>query len=81
MWTHLEQRSFKLTEAQYMEKLDGVAYLVGALGQTDKVRAFLKEPARSQKGLPARPVVGTAITIRFDLEPGVVEEWFGKGYQ
>ncbi|KAG2433568.1 hypothetical protein HYH02_012685 [Chlamydomonas schloesseri] len=81
MWTHLEQRSFKLTEAQYMEKLDGVVYLIGALGQTDKVRAFLKEPARSQKGLPARPVVGTAIFIRFDLEPSVVEEWFGKGYQ
>ncbi|EFJ48650.1 hypothetical protein VOLCADRAFT_90835 [Volvox carteri f. nagariensis] len=81
MWNHLEQRSFKLTEQQYMEKLDGVAYLVGALGQTDKVRAFLKEPARSQKGLPPRPVVGTAISIRFDLEPGVIEEWFGNGYQ
>ncbi|GLI69234.1 hypothetical protein VaNZ11_013809 [Volvox africanus] len=81
MWSHLEQRSFKLTEQQYMEKLDGVAYLVGALGQTDKVRAFLKEPARSQKGLPPRPVVGTAISIRFDLEAGVIEEWFGNGYQ
>ncbi|GIL51746.1 hypothetical protein Vafri_7671 [Volvox africanus] len=81
MWNHLEQRSFKLTEQQYMEKLDGVAYLVGALGQTDKVRAFLKEPARSQKGLPPRPVVGTAISIRFDLEDGVIEEWFGNGYQ
>ncbi|KXZ57019.1 hypothetical protein GPECTOR_1g920 [Gonium pectorale] len=65
----------------YMDKLDGVAYLVGALGQTDKVRAFLKAPARSQKGMPPRPVVGTAISIRFDLEPGVVEEWFGNGYQ
>ncbi|GIL92528.1 hypothetical protein Vretifemale_20045 [Volvox reticuliferus] len=81
MWNHLEQRSFKLSEQQYMEKLDGVAYLVGALGQTDKVRAFLKEPARSQKGLPPRPVVGTAISIRFDLEPGVISEWFGNGYQ
>lgn len=81
MWTHLEQRSFKLTEEQYMDKLDGVAYLIGALGQTDRVRAFLKERARSQKGLPPRPVVGTAISIRFDLEQSVIEEWFGKGYQ
>ncbi|GFR40741.1 hypothetical protein Agub_g1351, partial [Astrephomene gubernaculifera] len=81
MWSHLEQRSFKLTEQQYMEKLDGVAYLLGALGQTNVVRAFLREKARSQKGLPARPVVGTAVSIRFDLEQGVIEEWFGKGYQ
>ncbi|PNH04303.1 hypothetical protein TSOC_009553, partial [Tetrabaena socialis] len=81
MWVHLGQRSFKLTEEQYMEKMEGAAYLVGALGQTDKVRAFLQEPARSQKGLPPRPVVGTAITIRFDLEPSVIAEWFGEGYQ
>lgn len=27
-----------------------------------QVRAFLKEPRRSQKGLPARPVVGTAVS-------------------
>ncbi len=49
---------------QYMDKLDGVAYLIGALGQTDRVRAFLKERARSQKGLPPRPVVGTAVSVR-----------------
>ncbi|KAG2498067.1 hypothetical protein HYH03_003827 [Edaphochlamys debaryana] len=81
MWTHLEQRSFKMTEAQYMDKLDSVAFLVGALGQADKVRAFLKERAKSHNGLPPRPVMGSAITIRFDLEQSVIEEWFGAGYQ
>lgn len=37
MWIHLEQRSFQLTEEQYMEKLDGIAYLLNALEQTEKV--------------------------------------------
>jgi hypothetical protein len=45
-----------------------------------QVRAFLKAPAKSQKGLPRRPVVGTAISIRFDLDQAVIDEWFGSGY-
>jgi hypothetical protein len=45
-----------------------------------QVRAFLKAPAKSQKGLPRRPVVGTAISIRFDLDQAVIDEWFGRGY-
>lgn len=117
MWLHLEMTSFKMSEAQYQEKLDSAAALVNALGQTDKVRfapclllqsrlvhvamphtkcsvfkpvhvchavlqvrAFLRAPARSQKGLPRRPVVGTAISIRFDLDQAVIDEWFGQGY-
>eukprot|EP00775_Hariotina_reticulata_P001439 gene1439-1780_t len=80
MWLHLEQRSFKMSPQQYMDKLDGVAALVNALGQTNKVRAFLQAPAKSQKGLPRRPVVGTAISIRFDLQQSVIDEWFGQGY-
>jgi hypothetical protein len=47
---------------------------------TCQVRAFLSSPARSQKGLPPRPVVGTAISIRLDLDDSQVEEWFGAGY-
>jgi hypothetical protein len=37
MWLHAEQASFKMTQQQYREKLDGVAELVNVLGQTDKV--------------------------------------------
>ncbi|KAF6258579.1 hypothetical protein COO60DRAFT_1518042 [Scenedesmus sp. NREL 46B-D3] len=80
MWLHLEQRSFKMSVEQYTEKLEGVAAMVNVLGQTDKVRAFLNAPAKSQKGLPRRPVVGTAISIRFDLDQAVIDEWFGRGY-
>lgn len=38
MWLHLEQASFRMTPAQYAEKLDSAAQLVNVLGQTDKVR-------------------------------------------
>jgi hypothetical protein len=53
--------------------------VLGVLGCL-QVRAFLKAPAKSQKGLPRRPVVGTAISIRFDLDQAVIDEWFGRGY-
>jgi hypothetical protein len=32
------------------------------------------------KGLPRRPVVGTAISIRLDLTRAQISEWFGQGY-
>ncbi|KIZ03911.1 hypothetical protein MNEG_4050 [Monoraphidium neglectum] len=80
MWLHLGQRSFKLSPEQYAEKLAGVSQLVNVLGQTDKVRAFLNAPAKAQKGLPPRPVVGTAVSVRLDLDDSQVEEWFGAGF-
>eukprot|EP00200_Dunaliella_tertiolecta_P002289 CAMPEP_0202352704 /NCGR_PEP_ID=MMETSP1126-20121109/8784_1 /ASSEMBLY_ACC=CAM_ASM_000457 /TAXON_ID=3047 /ORGANISM="Dunaliella tertiolecta, Strain CCMP1320" /LENGTH=312 /DNA_ID=CAMNT_0048944957 /DNA_START=140 /DNA_END=1078 /DNA_ORIENTATION=- len=80
MWQHLEQRSFKMTEAQYIDKVDSVAYMVNVLGQTEKVRGFLSTSARSERGLPRRPVVGTAISIQLDLPPDVVQDFFGSGY-
>jgi hypothetical protein len=44
------------------------------------VRAFLNAPAKAQKGLPPRPVVGTAVSVRLDLDDSQVEEWFGAGF-
>ena len=49
-----------------------------AFNQDQVVMDFLKQPAKSQRGLPARPVVGCAVSIRLDLPPAVIEEWFGK---
>lgn len=57
-----EQRSFQLTEEQYMEKMDGVSYRLNVLGQTTLVRSFLQQPARAKGGLPKRPVMGTAVS-------------------
>ena len=46
-----------------------------------QVRAFLSAPAKSEKGLPKRPVVGTAISIQLNLDNAQVAEWFGAGYE
>jgi hypothetical protein len=72
----LEQRSFRLTEAQYEEKLANVAARLHVLGQTKRVRTFLQAPAKSQKGLPRRPTMGTAVSIMLDLTPAQVEAYF-----
>lgn len=45
-----------------------------------QVRAFLSAPAKSEKGLPKRPVVGTAVSIQLNLDEAQVAEWFGAGY-
>ncbi|KAK9810054.1 hypothetical protein WJX72_004043 [[Myrmecia] bisecta] len=78
MWTHLEQRSFPMTPEDYVDKLETIAYYVSAWGQEETVRAFFKEKPKALRGLPARPVVGSAISIRLDLPDAVIEEWFGR---
>lgn len=50
-----------MSEAQYIDKVDSVAYMVNVLGQTARVRDFLSQTARSERGLPRRPIVGTAV--------------------
>ena len=50
------------------------------LGRAGRVRAFLRLPAKSAKGMPARPVVGTAVSLQLELPPELVAEWFGAGY-
>ncbi|KAG1654504.1 hypothetical protein FOA52_006737 [Chlamydomonas sp. UWO 241] len=81
MWSFLEQRSFKLTLEQYEEKLDSIAYLLNAVKQADAIRTQLSGPARSQNGMPRRPVTGTAISLKLQVSEATVREWFGRGYQ
>lgn len=45
-------------------------------GQTQTVLDFFNQPAKSQRGLPARPVVGCAVSCKLDLPAAVIEEWF-----
>ncbi|KAK9831869.1 hypothetical protein WJX81_004053 [Elliptochloris bilobata] len=79
MWTHLEQQSFPMSETEYMDKLNNIAFYLGAWGQTEVVRAFFDAPAKSRNGLPGRrPVVGNAISLRLELPAAVIEEWFGR---
>ncbi|GMH45676.1 hypothetical protein BSKO_13639 [Bryopsis sp. KO-2023] len=76
MWVHLQQRSFPMTDGDYNEKLDGMAYLLNTWNRAEKVRKFLKAPRKSAKGLPSKPIVGCAVSIQLDLEDEVIEEWF-----
>jgi hypothetical protein len=65
---------------QYTLCLAGVSHVSHSIVSWLQVRAFLKAPAKSMKGLPRRPVVGTAISIRLDLDKAQISEWFGAGY-
>lgn len=45
--------------------------------QEEVVRDFFSKPPRPSRGLPARPVPGSAVSIKLDVDQIVVEEWFG----
>lgn len=47
-----------------------------AWGQDSKVVEFLKAPAKPRKGLPSRPIVGTAVSIQLDLDQAIIDEFF-----
>ena len=40
------------------------------------MRGYLAQPARPRKGLPAKPIIGTAISIQLDLDDATIDEWF-----
>lgn len=69
MWKYKEQKSFGLTEEEYMERLDGVA---GALRAWGKVKQVKDQIASSKQG----PRVGKAISIILDLDDETIREWF-----
>lgn len=77
MWVHLGQRSFPMTEEEYMDKADGICILLNAWGKQGQVRAFLKQKPKAKNGMPPRPIVGTAVAIQLELPPEVVSEWMG----
>ncbi len=60
-----------------MDKLGGIASLLNTWGQAETVRASLSSRPRSQNGMPSRPVVGTAVTIKLDVSQTVIDEWLG----
>lgn len=69
MWKYKEQVSFGLTEAEYMERLDGVAAALRAWG---KVKYVKEQIAASKNG----PRVGKAISVILDLDDETIKEWF-----
>lgn len=69
MWKYREQVSFGLSEAEYMERLDGVAAALRAWGKVKYVKEHIKA---SKTG----PRVGKAISIILDLDDETIREWF-----
>jgi Domain of unknown function (DUF3067) len=60
MWRYLEQASFPMNEAQYLEHLDQVLAYLESFGALEQVKAALRDTKE-------RPRLGKAITIPLDL--------------
>lgn len=60
MWRYLEQASFPLSEAQYLEHLEAVANYLNGWGVVEQVRSFIAETRQ-------KPRLGKAVTITLDL--------------
>lgn len=73
MWKYLEQRSFPLTEEEYILRLDDVANTLKCWGAVSHVRNSL---AKSKE----RPRIGKAVSIFIDMDEsgGRAREWIYK---
>lgn len=60
MWKYLEQASFPLTEAEYLEHLNRVSAYLDAWGGASQVQAYLEKTRE-------RPRLGRAVSIPLDL--------------
>jgi Domain of unknown function (DUF3067) len=60
MWRYLEQASFPMNEAQYLEHLDQVIAYLESLGALEQVKVALADTKE-------RPRLGKAINIPLDL--------------
>lgn len=78
MWVHLGQRSFPMSPAEYLDKLDGICVLLNAWNRQEQVRSFLRQKPKARNGMPPRPIVGTAVALQLDLPKETVEEWIGN---
>ena len=60
MWRYLEQASFPISEADYLEHLDAVATYMNGWGVTEQVTRAIQETSD-------RPRLGRALSIPVDL--------------
>jgi len=60
MWKYLEQASFPMTEAEYMEHLEDVANYLNAWGCTAQVAQYITQTSD-------RPRLGKAVSIPINL--------------
>ncbi|CAH9102734.1 unnamed protein product [Cuscuta epithymum] len=73
MWKYMEQRSFPLTEEEYLLRLDDVANTLKCWGAVSHVRCSIEK-------LKERPRVGKAVSIFIDMDAsgGRASEWIYK---
>ncbi|KAJ4710373.1 DUF3067 domain-containing protein [Melia azedarach] len=73
MWKYMEQRSFPLTEEEYILRLDDVANMLKCWGAVSHIRNSL---AKSKE----RPRIGKAVSIFIDMDEsgGRANEWIYK---
>ncbi len=67
MWRYLEQRSFPLTETEYIEHLNAIAGYLEAWGGVEQVQQFIQETRE-------RPRLGKAVSIPIELGD-LASEW------
>ncbi|AFZ20888.1 DUF3067 family protein [Microcoleus sp. FACHB-53] len=60
MWKYLEQASFPLSEADYLEHLDTVAHYLNAWGGVAQVQTYIQETRE-------RPRLGKAVSIPLEM--------------
>uniref|UniRef100_A0A1D1YP20 Protease n=2 Tax=Anthurium amnicola TaxID=1678845 RepID=A0A1D1YP20_9ARAE len=73
MWKYMEQRSFPLSEEEYLLRLDDVANMLKCWGAVSHVRNSLER-------LKERPRIGKAVSIFIDMDEsgGRSNEWIYK---
>lgn len=73
MWKYVEQRSFPLTEEEYLLRLDDVANTLKCWGAVSHIR-------NSLENLKERPRIGKAVSIFIDMDEsgGRANEWIYK---
>ncbi|KAL7111017.1 hypothetical protein ACP275_05G061900 [Erythranthe tilingii] len=73
MWKYMEQRSFPLTEEEYILRLDDVATNLRCWGAVSHVRSSLEKSKE-------RPRIGKAVSIFIDMDEsgGRANEWIYK---
>jgi len=60
MWKYLEQASFPMTEAEYLERLEAIADYLNGLGCGEQVRVYILNTRD-------KPRLGKAVSIPIDL--------------
>jgi hypothetical protein len=67
MWKYLEQASFPMTEAEYLEHWNAIAHYLNGWGSSQQVIEFREKTRGATRRLRDRPRVGHAVSIPLDL--------------